>query len=221
MVSTPARHEIRASTSEAAEEDLSALWRELAHETPDARAVMSNLVIFRERAEAEDVDVEASLRDGLVVEVARCHPSRVVLLVHDPKRSRVPDATSRRGRRPDVRTGRGAPRGRTDRRPFAGAGTIAAVDRAAAGAGRPPHLGVVDRGSLADAATGRPGDHGPAVRLRQPSMARCPRRHLDSRWTPGASACTRPGGSQLAPVGAAPAGCVARPCRRRARPGRP
>ena len=82
MVSTPARHEIRASTSEAAEEDLSALWRELAHDTPDARAVMSNLVIFRERAEAEDVDVEASLRDGLVVEVARCHPSRVVLLVH-------------------------------------------------------------------------------------------------------------------------------------------
>ena len=60
----------------------SALWRELAHETPDARAVMSNLVIFRERAEAEDVDVEAPLRDGLVVEVARCHPSRVVLLVH-------------------------------------------------------------------------------------------------------------------------------------------
>ena len=43
---------------------------------------MSNLVIFRERAEAEDVDVEAPLRDALVVEVARCHPSRVVLLVH-------------------------------------------------------------------------------------------------------------------------------------------
>src|SRR5688572_4511465 len=82
VVSTPASHEIRASTSEAAEEDLAALWRELAHETPDARAVMSNLVIFRERAEAEDVDVEASLRDSLVVEFARCHPSRIVLLVH-------------------------------------------------------------------------------------------------------------------------------------------
>jgi glucose-6-phosphate dehydrogenase assembly protein OpcA len=75
-------HEVRASTSEAAEDDLSALWRELAHRTPDARAIMSNLVIFRERAEEEPVDVEAPLRDELVVEVARCHPSRVVLLVH-------------------------------------------------------------------------------------------------------------------------------------------
>ena len=82
MVSALARHEIRASTSEAAEADLSALWRELAHETPDARTVMSNLVIFRERTEAEDVDVEASLRDGLVVDVACRHPSRVLLLVH-------------------------------------------------------------------------------------------------------------------------------------------
>ena len=75
-------HEVRASTSEAAEDDLSALWRELAHQTPDARAIMSNLVIFRERAEEEHVDVETPLRDELVVEVARCHPSRVVLLVH-------------------------------------------------------------------------------------------------------------------------------------------
>jgi glucose-6-phosphate dehydrogenase assembly protein OpcA len=81
-VSTVARHELRASTSETAEQDLSALWRELAHETPDARTVMSNLVVFRERAEAEAVDLEAPLRDGLVVEVACCHPSRVVLLVH-------------------------------------------------------------------------------------------------------------------------------------------
>jgi glucose-6-phosphate dehydrogenase assembly protein OpcA len=82
VVSTLARHEVRASTSETAEEDLSALWRELAHETPDARTVMSNLVIFRERAEEQQVDVEASLRDGLVIEVACSHPSRVVLLVH-------------------------------------------------------------------------------------------------------------------------------------------
>jgi glucose-6-phosphate dehydrogenase assembly protein OpcA len=82
VVSTLARHEVRASTSETAEEDLSALWRELAHETPDARTVMSNLVIFRERAAEEQVDLEAPLRDALVVEVACGHPSRVVLLVH-------------------------------------------------------------------------------------------------------------------------------------------
>jgi glucose-6-phosphate dehydrogenase assembly protein OpcA len=82
VVSTLARHEVRASTSETAEEDLSALWRELAHETPDARTVMSNLVIFRERTEEEQVDVGTSLRDGLVIEVACCHPSRVILLVH-------------------------------------------------------------------------------------------------------------------------------------------
>jgi glucose-6-phosphate dehydrogenase assembly protein OpcA len=82
MDTTPVRHVVRASTSETAEDDLSALWRELAHETPDTRAIMSNLVIFRERAEGENVDVEAPLRDDLVVEVALCHPSRVVLLVH-------------------------------------------------------------------------------------------------------------------------------------------
>ncbi|MEO8258752.1 MAG: glucose-6-phosphate dehydrogenase assembly protein OpcA [Acidobacteriota bacterium] len=82
MPTTSARHEIRASTSSAAEDDLSALWRELAAETPAARAVMSNLVVFRERPEAEEVDVCAALRDGLVVEVARAHPSRVIVLVH-------------------------------------------------------------------------------------------------------------------------------------------
>ena len=83
MVRTaPTRHVVRASTSETAENDLSALWRELAHETPDARAIMSNLVIFREQTEEEHVDVAAPLRDGLVIEVARCHPSRVILLVH-------------------------------------------------------------------------------------------------------------------------------------------
>ena len=82
MERSGARHEVRASTSETAEEDLSALWRELAHETPDARTVMSNLVVFHERSEAEQADLEAPLRDGLVVEVACCHPSRVVLLVH-------------------------------------------------------------------------------------------------------------------------------------------
>jgi glucose-6-phosphate dehydrogenase assembly protein OpcA len=65
-----------------AEDDLSALWRELAHETPGTRAVMSNLVIFRERADEETIDVEAPLRDSLVMEVAACHPSRIVLLVH-------------------------------------------------------------------------------------------------------------------------------------------
>ena len=77
-----ARHVVRSSTSETAETDLSALWRELARETPDARAIMSNPVIFRERPVEEHVDVEAPLRDELVVEVARCHPSRVILLVH-------------------------------------------------------------------------------------------------------------------------------------------
>lgn len=82
MESTVAAHLIRPSTSETAETDLSALWRELAHETPDARAIMSNLVIFRERTEEEDVDVAAALRDALVVEVARYHPSRVILLAH-------------------------------------------------------------------------------------------------------------------------------------------
>ena len=75
-------HVIRPSASETAENDLSELWRELAHETPDTRAIMSNLVIFRERAGETNVDIAAALREALVVEVARCHPSRVILLVH-------------------------------------------------------------------------------------------------------------------------------------------
>ena len=75
-------HVIRPSTSETVENDLSVLWRELAHERPDTRAIMSNLVIFRERAGETTVDIAAALREDLVVEVARCHPSRVILLVH-------------------------------------------------------------------------------------------------------------------------------------------
>jgi glucose-6-phosphate dehydrogenase assembly protein OpcA len=75
-------HVIRPSTSETAENDLSALWRELAHQTPDARAIMSNLVIFRERASGTNLDIAAALREDQVVGVARCHPSRVILLVH-------------------------------------------------------------------------------------------------------------------------------------------
>ena len=67
---------------ETIETDLSALWSDVARDGPAARAVMSNLVIFRESGTTEDVDVTASLDEASVVEVARRHPSRVIVLIH-------------------------------------------------------------------------------------------------------------------------------------------
>jgi glucose-6-phosphate dehydrogenase assembly protein OpcA len=76
-------HLVRASTPESIETDLSTLWRELARDAPTtARAVMSNLVVFRETSAAEDAD-EAPALDGVeVVEVASRHPARVIVLAH-------------------------------------------------------------------------------------------------------------------------------------------
>jgi glucose-6-phosphate dehydrogenase assembly protein OpcA len=83
MERSVAGHVVRASTPESIETDLSTLWRELAREAPTtARAVMSNLVVFREASPAEDADEAPALDAVEVVEVASRHPARVIVLAH-------------------------------------------------------------------------------------------------------------------------------------------
>jgi glucose-6-phosphate dehydrogenase assembly protein OpcA len=74
----------RASTPETIEADLAALWRELAQAGPPiARAVMSNLVVFRSRIAPVDADLEAIAADLPLQEVVARHPSRLIVLEHD------------------------------------------------------------------------------------------------------------------------------------------
>ena len=71
------------SAPDAIEADLAALWRELAQGgAPIARAVMSNLIVFRARARAGDADVAAVAAGLPLDEVAARHPSRMIVLEH-------------------------------------------------------------------------------------------------------------------------------------------
>jgi hypothetical protein len=84
MATTLANRAWRPSAAENVDDDLAALWRELARQGPVSRAVMSNLVIFCRAAAADDVDL-ASPPEGVPIDdVARNHPARVILLYHDP-----------------------------------------------------------------------------------------------------------------------------------------
>ena len=75
------------SAAETVDDDLAALWREIARTAPVSRAVMSNLVVYCRRAAGDDVDL-ASPPEGVPIdEVARHHPARVILLHHDPDAS--------------------------------------------------------------------------------------------------------------------------------------
>ncbi len=74
----------RPSTPEAIEPNLAALWRELAQgDVRIARAVMSNLVVFRDRMITPDAGIQAIARDLLLDEVAARHPSRLIVLEHE------------------------------------------------------------------------------------------------------------------------------------------
>jgi glucose-6-phosphate dehydrogenase assembly protein OpcA len=83
MERSVAGHVVRASTPESIETDLSTLWRELARDAPTTtRAVMSNLVVFREAAAGQNADEAPPLDDPQVIEVASRHPARVIVLAH-------------------------------------------------------------------------------------------------------------------------------------------
>jgi glucose-6-phosphate dehydrogenase assembly protein OpcA len=72
----------RACSPAAIDEELAALWRDAGRDGPVARALMANLVIFRDCPARERVDLSAPLEEVPVAEVARRHPSRVILLYH-------------------------------------------------------------------------------------------------------------------------------------------
>jgi glucose-6-phosphate dehydrogenase assembly protein OpcA len=73
----------RATTPERIEADLAALWREIgAADIPVARAVMSNLVVFRDRTLPAEASAAAIVEGLPLDEVAARHPSRTIVLEH-------------------------------------------------------------------------------------------------------------------------------------------
>jgi glucose-6-phosphate dehydrogenase assembly protein OpcA len=79
----------RDAAPEAAEHELAALWREIARRGTVARAVMSNLVVFRYherrtrgRGGEEPADASRSFQDLVDAVIAR-HPSRTIVIEHD------------------------------------------------------------------------------------------------------------------------------------------
>jgi len=76
----------RASSPEAIEADLAAVWREIASPAaPVARAVMSNLIVVRDQTIVPSKTGTRSDRYTLD-EVSAYHPSRVIVITHDEER---------------------------------------------------------------------------------------------------------------------------------------
>jgi glucose-6-phosphate dehydrogenase assembly protein OpcA len=73
----------REAQPERVDDELTALWRDLGRAQPVQRAVLANLVVFCDRTGKETVDLTAPLEPPLE-EVARLHPSRMVIFQHDP-----------------------------------------------------------------------------------------------------------------------------------------
>jgi glucose-6-phosphate dehydrogenase assembly protein OpcA len=80
-------HLARSTTLDTIEPDLAALWREIAHEGPVARAVMSNLVVFRAAERAQ-----GGMADDTLDDVVARHPCRLIVLEHQRGAPRVPPA---------------------------------------------------------------------------------------------------------------------------------
>jgi glucose-6-phosphate dehydrogenase assembly protein OpcA len=83
MATALVRRALRASSPGTIDADLAAIWQEVAREGPVARAVLSNLVVFCYRAAGAPQDLTPP-EVPPVEEVARRHPSRVIVLYHDP-----------------------------------------------------------------------------------------------------------------------------------------
>jgi hypothetical protein len=84
MAAIVAMRLFRATTPDSIEPDLAALWREIPEtDKPIARAVMSNLVVFRTLAGASRSDLEPLAIDPPVEEVLARHPSRLIVLEHE------------------------------------------------------------------------------------------------------------------------------------------
>jgi glucose-6-phosphate dehydrogenase assembly protein OpcA len=72
----------RVSSPAGIDDDLAVLWRDAGRDGPIARALMANLVVYRDCPTTEHVDLAAPVTHVPVDEVARRHPSRVILLHH-------------------------------------------------------------------------------------------------------------------------------------------
>jgi glucose-6-phosphate dehydrogenase assembly protein OpcA len=93
MATTVGDRSWRQSTPDAVDRDLATLWRDIGHTSPVARAVMSNLVVFRlhERQSADRVDPTPTaggndpgrVSDALLRDVVARHPSRTIVIEHD------------------------------------------------------------------------------------------------------------------------------------------
>jgi glucose-6-phosphate dehydrogenase assembly protein OpcA len=97
MEGTVTTHVTRSTTTEAIEPDLAALWRDVAHQGPVSRAVMSNLVVFRTPDVAHRAGPDEAVAAGLALEaVVVRHPSRLIVLEHqhDPSGMRAPFAVT-------------------------------------------------------------------------------------------------------------------------------
>ena len=86
----------RDSTPDTIDADLKILWAEVGRDTPVARALMANLVVFYPQERGARVDLDEP--DDLVPidEIVRRHPSRVIVLHHSPSEpaARAPVAAS-------------------------------------------------------------------------------------------------------------------------------
>ncbi|HVH28826.1 MAG TPA: glucose-6-phosphate dehydrogenase assembly protein OpcA [Vicinamibacterales bacterium] len=94
MASVVASRARRSSSVERIEPDLTALWRDVAHDEPVSRAVMSNLVVFCRCPVDTGEDVELPHADLGVDEVVQRHPARVIVLGHDPSTGARRDRSS-------------------------------------------------------------------------------------------------------------------------------
>src|SRR5580765_5094825 len=82
-VTTGVERTWRDSTPETIEADLAALWREGAGAgTSIARAVMSNLIVFRGLVAEGDTGLDAVTGDLPLDEVCARHPSRLIVIAH-------------------------------------------------------------------------------------------------------------------------------------------
>lgn len=84
MAATVSDRVWRSIAPENVENDLATLWSEVGREAPVARALMANLVVMRHKPREERTDLTAPVQEVPVDEVARRHPSRVVVLYHSP-----------------------------------------------------------------------------------------------------------------------------------------
>jgi glucose-6-phosphate dehydrogenase assembly protein OpcA len=85
----------RVSSPQTVDDDLGALWREVAREGPISRAMMSNLVIMRPPRESTG-DLHVFAEGTIVTGIVRRHPARTLLLDYTSGATRpcAPDAIS-------------------------------------------------------------------------------------------------------------------------------